>query len=156
MADVIAGHPHHHRTVVLQPVAVHDPAHEALSILRFAFTLAPVIAGIDKFFHFLVNWDQYLNVAIPQALRVSPHDFMLAVGAVEIVAGLLVAIVPRFGGWIVALWLVGIIANLLTLHAYYDIALRDFGLMLASIAMARLAHRPRVRLAARPASIVSA
>src|SRR5579864_2222868 len=101
-------------------IRVSSPSYQAYEILHIAYTVAPIVAGLDKFFHFLVNWDMYL----------SPHAFMLGVGVIEVIAGLLVAIVPRIGGWIVGLWLCGIIVNLLTIPAYFDVALRDFGLAL--------------------------
>ncbi|HZL13343.1 MAG TPA: hypothetical protein VFC85_04305 [Verrucomicrobiae bacterium] len=103
-----------------------------------AFTLAPIIAGVDKFFHLLVNWDQYLAAWIPNLLHIGGHQLMLIIGVVEIVAGLIVAIKPLVGSWIVFFWLWGIIINLLTLPGYYDIALRDFGLSLGALALARL------------------
>ena len=126
-----------------QRVAVEagaDYARQAFRILQVAFVLAPVIAGVDKFFHFLVNWDQYLAPTIAGLLPMSPHTFMLAVGVVEVVAGLIVAMKPSIGGWIVAAWLWGIIVNLLLIPGYFDIALRDFGLSLGALALARLGH----------------
>ncbi len=97
------------------------------------------MAGLDKFFHLLVNWDQYLAPAIAHALPFSGHTFMMIVGGVEIFAGLLVALRPRVGAYVVAFWLAGIIINLLILGKFYDVALRDFGLFLAAIALGRLA-----------------
>jgi hypothetical protein len=119
-------------------VRVNSPAYQAYQILHIAFTAAPVIAGIDKFFHFLVNWDQYLSPIVPRTLGISAHSFMLGVGVVEIIAGFIVAVAPRIGGWIVGLWLCGIIVNLLTIPAHLDIALRDLGLALGAFALARL------------------
>lgn len=110
----------------------------ARAILRSGFTVAPIVAGADKFFHWLVNWDQYLAPRIAQWLPVSGHAFMLLVGVIEIVAGLVVALRPRIGGYLVAAWLGGIIINLLLVPGYYDIALRDFGLMLGALALAHL------------------
>ena len=109
-------------------------------MLYAAFIIAPIVAGADKFFHILVNWDQYLAPTVARLLPVDSHLFMLAVGVVEIVAGLIVLAKPSIGGWIVAAWLWGIIVNLLLIPAYFDIALRDFGLSLGAIALARLAH----------------
>jgi hypothetical protein len=120
-------------------VRTQSPSYQAYQILHVAFTVAPVIAGVDKFFHFLVDWDQYLSPVIARMLPVSGHTFMLAVGAVEIVAGLLVAFMPAIGGMVVGAWLCGIIVNLLTIPGYYDIALRDLGLALGAFALARLA-----------------
>ena len=119
-------------------VRVDSPSYQAYQILHIAFTVAPIVAGIDKFFHFLVNWDLYLAPIVPRTLHIGAHMFMLGVGAVEVIAGLLVAIGPRIGGWVVGLWLCGIIANLLIMGAYYDVALRDLGLALGAFALARL------------------
>ena len=118
---------------------MHSPAWQAYQILHVAFVLAPIIAGIDKFFHILVNWDMYLAPIVPATLHIPAHTFMMIVGGIEIVAGLIVAFKPRIGGYIVALWLWGIIINLL-MHPskFYDIALRDFGLSLGALALARL------------------
>jgi len=98
-----------------------------------------LIACFDKFFHFLVDWDQYLSPVVSRTLHIAPHTFMLGVGVVEIVAGLVVAFMPIVGAWIVGLWLCGIIVNLLSIPGYFDIALRDLGLALGSFALARLA-----------------
>jgi hypothetical protein len=120
-------------------VRTASPSYQAYQILHLAFTIAPIVAGVDKFFHVLVNWDQYLAPIVAQTLPVAPHTFMLAVGVIEIVAGLLVAFMPIVGGWVVAAWLVGIILNLLMIPGYFDIALRDLGLALGALALARLA-----------------
>lgn len=117
-----------------------NPAYQAYLILYVAFIVAPLIAGADKFFHFLVNWDQYLAPRIAGILPVTGHAFMLAVGVIEIVAAALVAAKPRFGAYVVAVWLWGIIVNLLLIPGYYDIALRDLGLSLGALALARLAN----------------
>jgi len=115
-----------------------EPARQAYHILHWGFVAAPTIAGIDKFVHLLTNWDQYLAPGIAKLLPMSGHAFMLLVGAIEIIAGLVAAIRPRIGAWVVAAWLCGIIVNLLVYSGFYDIALRDFGLLLAAIALARL------------------
>jgi hypothetical protein len=115
-------------------------ARQAFRILQIAFVLAPIIAGVDKFFGFLVNWDQYLSPTVAGLLPVAPHTFMMIVGAVEIVAGLIVAFAPYYGGYLVTLWLWAIIVNLLMSRAYYDVALRDFGLSLGATALARLSR----------------
>lgn len=120
------------------PMAV-IPAHHAFRTLRFAFTVAPIVMGLDKFFNVLVTWPHYLAPVISQALPVSPAAFMQAVGAVEIIAGLIVAFYPIIGGWLVAAWLWAIIVNLLLVPGYYDVAMRDFGLSLGAVALARLA-----------------
>ena len=119
-------------------VRVSSPSYQAYQILHIAFTVAPIIAGIDKFFHFLVDWDMYLSPIVPRMLGIGGHTFMLAVGAVEVIAGLIVACAPRIGGWIVGLWLCGIIVNLLSMPAFFDVALRDLGLALGAFALARL------------------
>jgi hypothetical protein len=115
-----------------------EPARQAYHILHWGFVAAPTIAGIDKFTHLLTNWDQYLARSVEKILPMSGHAFMLLVGVVEIIAGLIVALRPRIGAWIVAAWLCGIIVNLLLVPGFYDIALRDFGLMLGAIALGRL------------------
>jgi hypothetical protein len=115
-----------------------DAGRQAFSILRFGFTVAPIIAGADKFTHLLVDWDKYLAPWIARIVH-NGHAFMLAVGVIEIVAGLIVAFKPKFGGYLVAAWLAGIILNLVTYPGYFDIALRDLGLLLGALALARLA-----------------
>jgi len=109
-------------------------------ILHIGFAVLPIVAGLDKFCHVLVNWDAYLAPVVTRLLPVDGHTFMLAVGVIEIVAGLLVAFRPRIGAYIVMLWLWGIIANLLLVPGFYDVALRDFGLSLGALALARLSH----------------
>ena len=118
-----------------------DPAKQAFMILRTAFTVAPILFGLDKFFHLMVNWDKYLAPVLSDPLPFTPHQLMYAVGVIEIVAGLVVAIHPRLGAPVVSAWLAGIIVNLLLIPGFYDVALRDFGLFLAAIALARLAAR---------------
>jgi len=116
------------------------PIAQAYTILLVGFAALPVVAGLDKFFHALVNWDMYIVPRVESALPVSGHTFMLAVGVIEIAAGLLVALRPRIGAYVVAAWLWGIIINLLLAANFYDIALRDFGLSLGALAMARLSQ----------------
>lgn len=116
-----------------------SPAYQAYQVLHIGFVAAPVLAGLDKFFHVLVNWDMYLAPAIAQLSPVGGHNLMLIIGVIEIVAGLLVAFRPRIGGYVVAVWLWGIIVNLFLIPNYFDIALRDFGLSLGALALARLA-----------------
>jgi hypothetical protein len=120
-------------------IRTHSPSYQAYQILHVAFVVAPVVAGVDKFFHFLVNWDQYLSPLVTRTLPVPGHTFMLGVGLIEIVAGLLVAFMPAIGGLVVAAWLCGIILNLLSIPGYYDVALRDLGLAFGAFALARLA-----------------
>jgi hypothetical protein len=116
-----------------------NPAYQAFWLLRVGFTVAPILFGLDKYGHVLVNWDKYLAPWLDRILPGTAHQFMYVVGAIEIVAGLVVAFRPRFGGYLVAAWLAGIIINLLTYPGFYDIALRDFGLLLAALTLARLA-----------------
>src|SRR5215467_13229674 len=100
-----------------------SPAHQAFRILQFGFTVAPILAGLDKFFHLLVNWDQYLPGVVANASPIPAHTLMLIVGVIEIVAGIGVALKPRIFAYIVAVWLVLIIINLLLIPGYFDIAL---------------------------------
>jgi uncharacterized membrane protein YphA (DoxX/SURF4 family) len=118
-----------------------DPAYQAFLLLRIGFALAPILFGLDKFFDVMVNWEVYLAPWINDIVPGSAADAMYAVGAIEIAAGIAVAVKPRYGAYLVAAWLAGIIVNLLTLSGYYDIALRDFGLMLGALTLARLASR---------------
>jgi len=119
-------------------VVASRPAYQAYQILYAGFVALPILAGLDKFLHLLTNWDMYLAPRIAQILPMSDHNFMLAVGAIEIVAGLLVLLKPRIGSLVVAAWLGGIIVNFLLFPGFYDIALRDFGLMLGALALFRL------------------
>jgi hypothetical protein len=128
-------------TTTATPVPLRSDAavRQAYQILHLGFTVAPIAFGLDKFFGLLVNWDQYLAPWIAALSPIGGHNLMLVVGVVEILAGLLVWLRPRVGGYLVAAWLGGIILNLLTLPGYFDIALRDFGLALGALALARLA-----------------
>ena len=130
-------HTRHARAVA--PV-VANPSYQAFWILRAAFTVAPIVAGVDKFANLLADWTKYLAPVVPKTLGVSPETFMRGAGVIEIVAGLLVAALPRYAAYIVAAWLAAIIVNLLVLGAYLDVALRDLGLMLGAIALGRLAQ----------------
>lgn len=116
------------------------PAYQAYQILHVAFVVAPIIAGFDKFFHLLVNWDMYLAPAIANLSPIGAHGLMLVVGVVEIAAGILVGFKPRIFAYVVAAWLLLIIIDLLILPGYFDIALRDFGLLLGALALARLSR----------------
>jgi len=118
-----------------------DPAYQAFLLLRIAFTVAPILFGLDKFFNVLVDWEIYLAPWINDILPGSATTGMHLVGVVEIAAGVLVALKPRYGAYVVAAWLGGIILDLLTYSGYYDIALRDFGLMLGALTLARLASK---------------
>jgi hypothetical protein len=118
---------------------LRDPAYQAFLLLRTVFTIAPILFGLDKYFHVLVNWDRYVAPDVVAHLPWTAHELMYGVGAIEIVAGIVVAVRPRFGGYLVAAWLAGIIVNLLLIPGFYDVALRDFGLLVAALALARLA-----------------
>ena len=118
-----------------------DPAYQAFWLLRIAFTAAPILFGADKFANVLVNWEKYLAPWIRDVSPLSATHTMYVVGVIEIVAGAAVALKPRYAAYIVAAWLAGIIINLLSYSGYYDIALRDFGLMLGALTLARLASK---------------
>jgi hypothetical protein len=116
-----------------------NPAYQAFTLLRIGFTVAPILFGLDKFLNWLVDWPIYLAREINDIIPGNGHQAMLVVGVVEIVAGVVVAVRPKLGGYLVAAWLAGIIVNLLFLADFYDVALRDFGLLLAALTLARLA-----------------
>jgi len=116
-----------------------NPAYQAFMLLRAGFTVAPILFGLDKFLDWLVDWRIYLAPEINDLIPANAHQAMLIVGVVEIVAGVVVALRPKFGGYLVAAWLAAIIVNLLVQADFYDIALRDFGLLLGALALARLA-----------------
>jgi uncharacterized membrane protein YphA (DoxX/SURF4 family) len=118
-----------------------DAGYQAFMMLRVAFAIAPIAFGLDKFFNVMVDWPKYLAPWIDGIVPGSAQQAMYAVGAIEIVAGLLVALKPRYGAPLVAAWLAGIVVNLLTYSGFYDIALRDFGLMVGALALTRLAWR---------------
>jgi len=117
-----------------------DPSYQAFVILRVAFAVAPILFGLDKFFDVMVDWPKYLAPWIDDIVPGSASTAMHLVGAVEILAGVLVALKPRYAAYVVAAWLGGIIVNLLTYSGYYDIALRDFGLLLGALSLGRLAQ----------------
>ena len=116
-----------------------DPAYQAYLILRTGFVVAPILFGLDKFTNLLTDWTAYLAPAVDRLIPGTASTAMIVVGVIEIVAGLVVAVRPKVGGYLVAAWLAGIIANLLLLGDHYDVALRDFGLLLGALALARLA-----------------
>jgi hypothetical protein len=134
------------------PATAEDPvvtqtrarsADQAFTLLRTVFTVAPILFGLDKFTGVLTDWDRYLAPQIDHMIPGSAHQAMLLVGVVEIAAGVLVGVLPRIGGYVVAAWLAGIIVNLLLVGDYYDVALRDFGLLVGALAVARLATASR-------------
>jgi len=116
-----------------------NPGFQAFALLRVGFTALPILFGLDKFLDWLVDWRIYLAPEINDIIPGNAHQAMLAIGVIEIVAGLVVAVRPKFGGYLVAAWLAGIITNLLLQADFYDIALRDFGLLVAALSLARLA-----------------
>lgn len=129
---------------------LHDPAYQAFLLLRSAFTVAPIVFGLDKFVNVLTDWPGYLAPWVDSLVPGTAQQFMYVVGVVEIAAGILVAVRPLIGGYVVAAWLAGIIVNLLLIPGFYDVAVRDVGLLLAALALARLAATFR-RTAPRPA-----
>jgi hypothetical protein len=120
-------------------IDLDDPVSQAFWLLRTVFTVAPILFGLDKFADILVDWEVYLAPEFTDLFNTKAETLMYAVGAIEIVAGVVVAVRPRFGGYLVAAWLGGIIVNLLLMARFYDVALRDFGLLVAALALARLA-----------------
>jgi hypothetical protein len=118
-----------------------DPVYQSYMLLRLGFTVLPIAMGVDKFFNVLVNWEVYLAPWIRHLSPLSATGTMHVVGVVEILAGVAVALKPRYAAYIVAAWLGGIVINLLSYSGFYDIALRDFGLMLGALTLARLASR---------------
>ena len=122
---------------------LRDPAYSAYLALRTVFTIAPIVMGLDKFFNLLTHphhWSMYLAGWIDDLVPGTADQCMYLVGIIEIVAGVLVAVAPRWGAWVVAAWLVGIIIDLVTGPGFYDVALRDFGLLVGAVALARLAQ----------------
>lgn len=117
-----------------------SPAYQAYQILHLAFVVAPVLAGLDKFFHLMVNWDMYLAPVIARLSPIGGHSLMLVIGVIEMIAGILVAVKPRIGAYVVCAWLLAIVINLLLVPGFFDIALRDFGLALGALALARLSQ----------------
>jgi hypothetical protein len=124
-----------------------DDVYQAFVILRSAFTIAPILFGLDKFFNIMVDWSHYLAPWINDLVPGNAQSFMYVVGVIEIIAGVVVAFTPRVGGYLVAAWLTGIVVNLLTgqMPDHYDIALRDVGLALAALSLARMATGLRAR-----------
>ena len=139
MSATTAGAPTASSTPAVSTRLRTDPAFQAFTLLRIGFTVAPILFGLDKFANVMVDWSVYLAPWINDILPGSASDAMYAIGVIEIVAGISVALKPRYGAYVVAGWLAGIIISLLTYSGYYDIALRDFGLMLGALTLARLA-----------------
>ena len=132
----------------VRAVQTGDPAYQAYRILQAGFIAAPILAGLDKFFNILVDWQQYLAPFVGNLI--APGLFMAVVGVVEIAAGIGVAIKPRIFAYVVAAWLVGIILNLLILPGYFDVALRDLGLALGALALGQLSQKYRSPLKKEP------
>lgn len=132
MKTASTAHPHH--------VLTDEPARQAFLLLRTVFTVAPIIFGLDKFTNILADWTIYLAPQATADVPLSAQTFMYIVGAVEIAAGLLVAVRPQVGSLVVAAWLAGIIINLLLLGSFLDVALRDFGLLAGALALNRLSR----------------
>jgi hypothetical protein len=119
----------------------NNPANQAFRILQLGFVVAPIVAGLDKFFHILVNWDQYLPLTVNNMLGGRGHQFMLVAGVIEVVAGVGVAFKPKIFANVVSAWLLLIVVNLLMIPGYFDVALRDFGLALVALALGRLSQQ---------------
>jgi hypothetical protein len=134
---------------------LHSPTYQAFFLLRTVFTIAPIVFGLDKFFNILTDWTSYLAPFVNNIAPGSPETAMMIVGVIEIVAGVLVALRPEIGGYVVALWLAGIILNLLLIPGFYDVALRDFGLFVAALALARLASVYGPTRSGAPATVAS-
>jgi uncharacterized membrane protein YphA (DoxX/SURF4 family) len=127
----------------LAAIRTAAPAQQAFLLLRTVFTVAPILFGLDKFANLMTDWPGYLAPWVDKLIPGTAQQFMYVVGVIEIVAGILVALRPRIGALVVALWLAGIITNLLILGNYYDVALRDFGLLIGALALNRLATPSR-------------
>ena len=131
------------RTTARTHETTSDPARQAYLLLRTTFTVAPILFGLDKFTNWMTDWSAYLAPWIDRIVPGTATQAMYAVGVIEVVAGLLVALLPRIGALVVAAWLAGIIVNLLIVGGYGDVALRDFGLLLGALALSRLAYSER-------------
>ena len=127
------------RAIAVTEPRLSNPAFQAFTLLRVGFAVAPILFGLDKFLNWLVDWRIYLAPQIDDLVPGNAHQAMLAVGVIEIIAGIVVAVRPKFGGYLVATWLAGIIVNLLIAADFYDVALRDFGLLVGALTLARLA-----------------
>jgi hypothetical protein len=118
-----------------------EPGRQAFLLLRTVFTVAPVVFGLDKFTNLLTDWTMYLAPVATAVVPLPAQTIMYGVGAAEVIAGIAVAVRPRFGSMLVAVWLLGIIINLLLLGSFFDVALRDFGLLVGALALNRLSPR---------------
>jgi hypothetical protein len=154
MATTHSWHDRTHRLTDEMSRDLHDlatirrvaPARQAFVMLWALFTLLPIVVGLDKFAEVLTSWEGYLATWVDDIVPGTASDAMIAVGVIEILAGLVVLMAPRYGAYIVALWLAAIIVNLVSTGDYYDIAARDFGLMVGALALGRLAASFRTPL----------
>ena len=141
MEHIVDNPPRISRTKSQTSTDVSGTAYQAYQILHVGFVVAPIVAGLDKFFNLLVNWEQYLPPFVNRMVGGHGHELMLVVGVIEIIAGLGVLFKPKFFAYVVSAWLLMIVVNLLMIPGYYDIALRDFGLALGALALARLSQK---------------
>lgn len=118
-----------------------DKGYQAFRILQVAFVIAPIIAGLDKFFYLLTNWSNYLSPLVLQIVNNHDRGFMMVAGVIEIIAGIGVIFKPKIFAYIISLWLLGIVINLLITGHYFDIALRDIGLLLAAFSLGKLSQK---------------
>ena len=128
------------RTKTQASLDASGPAYQAYQILHVGFVVAPIVTGLDKFFNLLVSWEQYLPAFVNKMVGGHGHELMLVAGVIEIIAGLGVLFKPKFFAYVVSAWLLMIVVNLLMIPGYYDVALRDFGLALGALALARLSQ----------------
>lgn len=129
----------------LYEVRSSEPAYQAYTTLYLGFTVLPIVAGLDKFTHYLVDWTRYLSPLAVRITGMQADAFMMIVGVIEVAAGILVAVKPRWGSAVVGLWLMGIVLNLLSIPGFYDVALRDFGLALGAFSLWRLSGQYSAR-----------
>ena len=141
MEHIVDNPPRISRTSSQTRTDVSGPTYQAYQILHVGFVVAPIVAGLDKFFNLLVNWEQYLPPFVNTMVGGRGHELMLVAGVIEIIAGLGVLFKPKFFAYVVSAWLLMIVVNLLMIPGYYDIALRDFGLALGAFALARLSQK---------------
>lgn len=118
-----------------------DRGYQAFRLLQVVFVVAPILAGIDKFFYLLTDWSNYISPLALKVINYHDHGFMMMAGVIEVIAGIGIIFKPKIFSYIVALWLLGIIINLLLTGKYFDIALRDVGLFLSAIALGRLSEK---------------
>ena len=115
--------------------AKRSASERVVSLLKITYGIVPIVAGADKFMHLLVNWDQYLAPVIADMIPFSAHTFMLIVGVIEIIAGIIVLVKPKIGSLIVCIWLLGIAINLLLTGKYFDVAVRDIVMAIGAFSL---------------------